>query len=512
MRTSEMDVDSSSKFIASLTKFLQSLCNGYVDFENGVELVGHIYLSVDTGKKIDYILHEKVCKNDENSVTFISNSFHAQPFDKTKSQTKQQVDTFKGKTRSDKVRDVDKEETVGRKDDDEDVVIVNATKGALENSDGASMGTRGRKRPASPSSEQQFQRPFRRNAEGSLSSPSSSAQQSGQSGSGVLGSNGLRRKAQPSATITSQEDQTDSFSSSDLKLEHMTTDELLSLASQVSDSSCSASIIPPATGSGSRSTGGEPSNQQVWVKQEAPDDDDSCLASGSGDSAHGQSWPLGRDPQNDTNSGSGGLYPVMLHQNTAAFPGPGGPFPAGFPPLSGGPSSSQHPAFTQQSSSQAAANLFASPVPGTSQGGGAVDSAESTMPLELAVQAVMMQGVSFRKAAKLFGVGISQLFSSVSKRRGKVSAPRTGLLRKDDEQLLVRRGLEVAHLGVKATRVAVTTLAAKLAEKNRQPFKNYMPCYVWWHKFRRTHAALDEALARASTSAAEDDKFEPDRT
>lgn len=124
----------------------------------------------------------------------------------------------------------------------------------------------------------------------------------------------------------------------------------------------------------------------------------------------------------------------------------------------------------------------------------------------------MMQGVSFRKAAKLFGVGISQLFSSVSKRRGKVSAPRTGLLRKDDEQLLVRRGLEVAHLGVKATRVAVTTLAAKLAEKNRQPFKNYMPCYVWWHKFRRTHAALDEALARASTSAAEDDKFEPDRT
>ncbi|XP_025093336.1 uncharacterized protein LOC112563532 isoform X6 [Pomacea canaliculata] len=375
MRTSEMDVDSSSKFIASLTKFLQSLCNGYVDFENGVELVGHIYLSVDTGKKIDYILHEKVCKNDENSVTFISNSFHAQPFDKTKSQTKQQVDTFKGKTRSDKVRDVDKEETVGRKDDDEDVVIVNATKGALENSDGASMGTRGRKRPASPSSEQQFQRPFRRNAEGSLSSPSSSAQQSGQSGSGVLGSNGLRRKAQPSATITSQEDQTDSFSSSDLKLEHMTTDELLSLASQVSDSSCSASIIPPATGSGSRSTGGEPSNQQVWVKQEAPDDDDSCLASGSGDSAHGQSWPLGRDPQNDTNSGSGGLYPVMLHQNTAAFPGPGGPFPAGFPPLSGGPSSSQHPAFTQQSSSQAAANLFASPVPGTSQGGGAVDSA-----------------------------------------------------------------------------------------------------------------------------------------
>lgn len=75
-----MDSDSSSKFIGSLTKFLQSLCNGYVEFEDGVELIGHIYLSVDTGKKgkkIDYVLNEKVCKND-NSVTFISNSFHAE--------------------------------------------------------------------------------------------------------------------------------------------------------------------------------------------------------------------------------------------------------------------------------------------------------------------------------------------------------------------------------------------------------------------------------------------------
>lgn len=81
-----MDTDSSSKFIGSLTKFLQSLCNGYVEFETGVELIGHIYLSVDSGKqfkKIDYILNEKVCKND-NSVTFISNSFHALPLDKSK--------------------------------------------------------------------------------------------------------------------------------------------------------------------------------------------------------------------------------------------------------------------------------------------------------------------------------------------------------------------------------------------------------------------------------------------
>ncbi|BFZ01425.1 hypothetical protein BsWGS_04459 [Bradybaena similaris] len=79
-----MDYDSSSKFISSLAKFLQSLCNGYVEFDSGVHVIGHLYLSVDTGKTIDYILNEKVCKTDENSVTFISNSFHAQPAEKPK--------------------------------------------------------------------------------------------------------------------------------------------------------------------------------------------------------------------------------------------------------------------------------------------------------------------------------------------------------------------------------------------------------------------------------------------
>ncbi|XP_059147030.1 uncharacterized protein LOC131934882 isoform X12 [Physella acuta] len=88
-----MDFDSSSKFISSLAKFLQSLCNGYVEFNSGVEVIGHIYLNVDTGKKIDYILNEKVCKTDENSVTFISNSFHAQPAEKPKPSLKNSSDS-----------------------------------------------------------------------------------------------------------------------------------------------------------------------------------------------------------------------------------------------------------------------------------------------------------------------------------------------------------------------------------------------------------------------------------
>ena len=95
-RDRTMDPDSSTKFIGSLTKFLQSLCNGYVEFEDGVELIGHIYLSVDgkSGKKIDYILNEKVCKSD-NSVTFISNSFHALPEAKAKAASGKEGDAKK---------------------------------------------------------------------------------------------------------------------------------------------------------------------------------------------------------------------------------------------------------------------------------------------------------------------------------------------------------------------------------------------------------------------------------
>ncbi|BFZ01796.1 hypothetical protein BsWGS_04839 [Bradybaena similaris] len=93
-----MDFDSSSKFIASLAKFLQSLCNGYVDFDKGVEVIGHIYINVDsdTGKKVDYVLNEKVCKND-NSITFISNSFHAQPAEKPKPPPKKAAEPEKQK-------------------------------------------------------------------------------------------------------------------------------------------------------------------------------------------------------------------------------------------------------------------------------------------------------------------------------------------------------------------------------------------------------------------------------
>ncbi|RUS74168.1 hypothetical protein EGW08_018083, partial [Elysia chlorotica] len=91
-----MDFDSSSKFVASLAKFLQSLCNGYVDFDKGVEVIGHIHINVDSdlGKKVDYVLNERVCKND-NSITFISNSFPAQPAEKPQPPSKKAQESDK---------------------------------------------------------------------------------------------------------------------------------------------------------------------------------------------------------------------------------------------------------------------------------------------------------------------------------------------------------------------------------------------------------------------------------
>ncbi|XP_076460626.1 uncharacterized protein LOC143293555 isoform X19 [Babylonia areolata] len=71
--------EAASKFISALIKSVQTLCHGYLDFQTGIEIIGHINLSVDKGSSLDYILKEKVCKNAENSTLFISNSFHAEP-------------------------------------------------------------------------------------------------------------------------------------------------------------------------------------------------------------------------------------------------------------------------------------------------------------------------------------------------------------------------------------------------------------------------------------------------
>ena len=274
-----MDVDSSSKFIGSLTKFLQSLCNGYVEFQRGVELVGHIYLSIDTGEKVDYVLHEKVSKNDENSVTFVSNSFHAQPFDKDKDNLDKTSANKNTPTKSGARASASQNIS----SDDDDIVIVDHTKGVPGSTNSGTIPPRGLKRVASPSSDQrQVQRP--RNSMGP-----SSAHPGNSSNPMTSPPRALVNRQQPggpSATVTSQDaGQQENLNMGDLKLEQITRDELLSLASQVGEGGSgppSASSVPRSQPQHAGATAAKTSGDRtMWIKQEADDDD------GGGDSDAG---------------------------------------------------------------------------------------------------------------------------------------------------------------------------------------------------------------------------------
>ena len=265
-----MDVDSSSKFIGSLTKFLQSLCNGYVEFQRGVELVGHIYLSIDTGEKVDYILHEKVSKNDENSVTFVSNSFHAQPLDKEKDKMSGNKDTpSKSGASARGSRDTSS-------DDDDDIMIVDQSGGAPGSTNSGTIPSRGMKRVASPNSDQ---RQAQRTGQHGAGGPSSHRNPG--SSNPMSPPRNRQQAGGPSATVTSQDAQQENINMGDMKLEQISTDELLSLASQVGEGASSSHTshshmpsvpshrVPVRVG---RSTLGDTAGQPVWIKQEAPDD------------------------------------------------------------------------------------------------------------------------------------------------------------------------------------------------------------------------------------------------
>lgn len=72
-----LDVAVANRFISSLSKSLQALCHGCMDFDSGIEIVGYINVNIDCGSKVDYVLNEKVSKSTNNSMTFVSNSFMA---------------------------------------------------------------------------------------------------------------------------------------------------------------------------------------------------------------------------------------------------------------------------------------------------------------------------------------------------------------------------------------------------------------------------------------------------
>ena len=69
-----MDKADSEKFVAALGKYLQSLCSGYAEFDNWVEIVGQLFLTVDTGETVQYSINERVCRQEGDIFGFISNS------------------------------------------------------------------------------------------------------------------------------------------------------------------------------------------------------------------------------------------------------------------------------------------------------------------------------------------------------------------------------------------------------------------------------------------------------
>ncbi|XP_050398174.1 uncharacterized protein LOC126816062 isoform X1 [Patella vulgata] len=72
-----MNSSAAENFINSLVRNLQVLCHSNVEFDDDIEVVGHLYLKVDKAKKFNYIVDEKVCKNDASSTVFVSNSYHS---------------------------------------------------------------------------------------------------------------------------------------------------------------------------------------------------------------------------------------------------------------------------------------------------------------------------------------------------------------------------------------------------------------------------------------------------
>ncbi|XP_076469455.1 uncharacterized protein LOC143299846 [Babylonia areolata] len=326
-----MDADSSSKFISSLTKFLQSLCNGYVEFQRGVELCGHIYLSIDTGEKVDYILHEKVNKSDENSVTFVSNSFHAQPLDKTGPKKdvplKPCVDD----------RDSDGDDD----DDDDDIMIVDHSKDTPGSTNIGTIPSRSAKHGSSNLDNKRTDGSFHQSQSSTnpLSSPQRNRQHSGR----------------PSATVTSQGSHQENINIGNVKLEQLSSDELLSLASQV-DGGDSGSNFPDMQGQVGgpgrigRRAFSDSAGQPVWIKQEP------------GDDTHGgpdTGWSQSGDGQSDSSNSNSNVYPMMMHQNPAGFPSN--------PVFPGFSSTSSSPAFARsRPGGSGAANPYANPMPGTS--------------------------------------------------------------------------------------------------------------------------------------------------
>ncbi|ESO96821.1 hypothetical protein LOTGIDRAFT_231656, partial [Lottia gigantea] len=77
----QTDVDWTNVFINTIVKNIQTVCNGIIPFSQNIEVIGHLHLSIDSDKKLNYIVNEK-CSKQDTFVNSISESFHAEPKDR----------------------------------------------------------------------------------------------------------------------------------------------------------------------------------------------------------------------------------------------------------------------------------------------------------------------------------------------------------------------------------------------------------------------------------------------
>ena len=69
-----MDVEKSKRFITSLAKYLQTLCNDCVDFNDWVQVTGSLYVTIESGDIAQFVVNEELNKQDQNNFSVTSNS------------------------------------------------------------------------------------------------------------------------------------------------------------------------------------------------------------------------------------------------------------------------------------------------------------------------------------------------------------------------------------------------------------------------------------------------------
>ena len=67
------------RFLSSLTQYLQQLCHESVDFDKFAVVTGHLFLTLDNDKDIEFNVNETVYKTENNVIEYMSNSHHLPP-------------------------------------------------------------------------------------------------------------------------------------------------------------------------------------------------------------------------------------------------------------------------------------------------------------------------------------------------------------------------------------------------------------------------------------------------